>query len=85
MRTKTVLFCDIFVFALDCFCYLLQYADKSCVAMSSGQRAGLWKISNCTDQMKVICTTLKEGATPLPPVQTTPSTLPCPSEWKVIQ
>ena len=55
-----------------------------CVSMSAGVKAGLWTVSNCNDQRRIICTLSREGATPPPPPPTTSAPLSCPSDgWKV--
>uniref|UniRef100_F6TGD6 C-type mannose receptor 2 n=1 Tax=Ciona intestinalis TaxID=7719 RepID=F6TGD6_CIOIN len=55
-----------------------------CVSMGAGSHAGLWKVGNCKDQRRVVCTQPRQGFTTAPP-PTTPIPLPCPDGWQAIK
>ncbi|KAM3823573.1 macrophage mannose receptor 1-like [Vipera latastei] len=51
-----------------------------CVAMRTGDAAGLWDVVNCEERAPFLCKQLAEGAT-LPPILRATSPPPCPEGW----
>ncbi|ETE59076.1 Macrophage mannose receptor 1, partial [Ophiophagus hannah] len=54
--------------------------NPGCVAMRTGDAAGLWDVVNCEERAAFLCKHLAEGVTPPPIPRTTPPP-PCPEEW----
>ncbi|XP_075128115.1 macrophage mannose receptor 1-like [Leptodactylus fuscus] len=53
---------------------------QGCVAMATGNKAGLWDVINCEEKAKYVCKKWAHGVT-TPPVPTTTPEIPCPSGW----
>ncbi|XP_069815127.1 macrophage mannose receptor 1-like isoform X2 [Dendropsophus ebraccatus] len=53
---------------------------QGCVAVRTGNKAGLWDVINCEEKTKYVCKKLAQGATP-PPVPTTTAEPTCPTNW----
>ncbi|XP_034257827.1 macrophage mannose receptor 1-like isoform X1 [Pantherophis guttatus] len=54
--------------------------DPGCVAMRTGDAAGLWDVVNCEERVPFLCKHLAEGVTPPPILRTSPPP-PCPEGW----
>uniref|UniRef100_A0A8C7DZT9 Macrophage mannose receptor 1 n=1 Tax=Naja naja TaxID=35670 RepID=A0A8C7DZT9_NAJNA len=54
--------------------------NPGCVAMRTGEAAGLWDVVNCEERAAFLCKQLAEGVTPPPIPRTTPPP-PCPEGW----
>ncbi|XP_069815227.1 macrophage mannose receptor 1-like [Dendropsophus ebraccatus] len=54
---------------------------QGCVAMRTGDRAGLWDVVNCEEKAKYVCKKWAQGATPPPPTPTTTAEPICPTDW----
>ncbi|XP_063158089.1 macrophage mannose receptor 1-like [Candoia aspera] len=54
--------------------------NPGCVAMRTGDAAGLWDVVPCEERAAFLCKQLAAGVTPPPIPRTTPS-LPCPRGW----
>ncbi|ETE61035.1 Macrophage mannose receptor 1, partial [Ophiophagus hannah] len=54
--------------------------NPGCVAMRTGDAAGLWDVVNCEERAAFLCKHLAEGVTPPPIPRTTPPP-PCPEGW----
>ncbi|KAM3929237.1 macrophage mannose receptor 1-like [Leptodactylus fuscus] len=53
---------------------------QGCVAMTSGNKAGLWEVINCEEKAKYLCKKWAQGVIPPPlPIKTPEPT--CPSDW----
>ncbi|XP_075172279.1 macrophage mannose receptor 1-like [Anomaloglossus baeobatrachus] len=53
---------------------------QGCVAMRTGNQAGLWDVINCEEKAKYVCKKWAEGVTP-PPIPTTTAEPTCPANW----
>ncbi|KAM3929229.1 macrophage mannose receptor 1-like [Leptodactylus fuscus] len=53
---------------------------RGCVAMATGNKAGLWDVINCDEKTKYVCKKWAQGVTP-PPIPTTTPEPTCPSNW----
>ncbi|KAM3929236.1 macrophage mannose receptor 1-like [Leptodactylus fuscus] len=53
---------------------------QGCVALATGNKAGLWDVINCDEKTKYVCKKWAQGVTP-PPIPTTTPEIPCPSNW----
>ncbi|KAM3929232.1 macrophage mannose receptor 1-like [Leptodactylus fuscus] len=53
---------------------------QGCVAMATGNKAGLWDVINCEEKAKYVCKKWAQGVTP-PPIPTTTPEPTCPSGW----
>ncbi|XP_075127802.1 macrophage mannose receptor 1-like [Leptodactylus fuscus] len=53
---------------------------QGCVAMATGNKAGLWDVINCEEKAKYVCKKWAHGVTTPPPIPTTPEPT-CPSGW----
>ncbi|KAM3929231.1 macrophage mannose receptor 1-like [Leptodactylus fuscus] len=53
---------------------------QGCVAMATGNKAGLWDVINCDEKTKYVCKKWAQGVTP-PPIPPTTPEIPCPSNW----
>ncbi|XP_070582570.1 macrophage mannose receptor 1-like [Erythrolamprus reginae] len=54
--------------------------NPGCVAMRTGDAAGLWDVVNCEERAVFLCKHLAEGVT-LPTIPAPTSPPPCPKEW----
>ncbi|XP_013918632.1 PREDICTED: macrophage mannose receptor 1-like [Thamnophis sirtalis] len=54
--------------------------NPGCVAMRTGDAAGLWDVVNCEETATFLCKQLAEGVTPPPIPEPTPPP-PCPEGW----
>ncbi|XP_039187522.1 macrophage mannose receptor 1-like [Crotalus tigris] len=54
--------------------------NPGCVAMRTGDAAGLWDVVNCEERAPFLCKQLAEGVT-LPPIPRATSPPPCPEGW----
>ncbi|XP_026542175.1 macrophage mannose receptor 1-like [Notechis scutatus] len=54
--------------------------NPGCVAMKTGEAAGLWDVVNCEERAAFLCKHLAEGVTPPPIPRATPPP-PCPEGW----
>ncbi|XP_066441113.1 macrophage mannose receptor 1-like [Eleutherodactylus coqui] len=53
---------------------------QGCVAMTTGDKAGLWDVIECEEKAKYVCKKWAEGVTP-PPIPTTTAEPTCPTDW----
>ncbi|XP_066441111.1 macrophage mannose receptor 1-like isoform X2 [Eleutherodactylus coqui] len=53
---------------------------QGCVAMRTGDKAGLWDVIECEEKAKYVCKKLAEGVMP-PPIPTTTAEPTCPHNW----
>ncbi|XP_073438361.1 macrophage mannose receptor 1-like [Dendrobates tinctorius] len=53
---------------------------QGCVAMRTGNKAGLWDVINCEEKVKYVCKKLAQGVTP-PPIPKTTAEPTCPANW----
>ncbi|XP_073532994.1 macrophage mannose receptor 1-like [Phyllobates terribilis] len=53
---------------------------QGCVAMRTGNNAGLWDVINCEEKAKYVCKKWAQGVTP-PPVPKTTAEPTCPTNW----
>ncbi|XP_056375182.1 macrophage mannose receptor 1-like [Hyla sarda] len=54
---------------------------QGCVAVRTGNKAGLWDVIDCEEKSKYVCKKLAQGVTPPPPIPTTTAEPTCPSNW----
>ncbi|XP_069815124.1 macrophage mannose receptor 1-like [Dendropsophus ebraccatus] len=56
---------------------------QGCVAMRTGNKAGLWDVINCKEKTKYVCKKWAQGVTP-PPIPTTTAEPTCPTNWTIL-
>ncbi|XP_056375179.1 macrophage mannose receptor 1-like isoform X2 [Hyla sarda] len=54
---------------------------QGCVAVRTGNEAGLWDVIICEEKTKYVCKKWAQGVTPPPPIPTTTAEPTCPSNW----